>query len=189
MKLPIQKSTNKSESMAPDEMWPGARSLVERLMPDEWMRPWYGFDRNMLKEMQAWTPKVDIAENDTEFSIKADVPGVKPEDIKVEVSGDSLMISGSSEEETEEKGKTWHRIERRSGSFQREFELPKGADPDRIEAHSKNGILMVKVPKRPDAQSKTIEVKAEGGAGERRSNENRPGENRPGPGMSGAEMM
>lgn len=144
------------------EVWPMARNFMERIFPEDWVRPWYGIDKNLYREMQAWAPRVDIAESEKEFTIKADVPGVKPEDIKVEVSGDSLIISGSSEEAKEEQGKTWHRVERRSGSFHREFELPGSADPDRIEAMAKDGMLIVKVQKRPEAQSRKIEVKAEG---------------------------
>lgn len=70
-------------------------------------------------------------------------------------------MSGKSEEEKEEKGETWYRMERKMGSFRREFELPKGIDTDTIEAMTKNGTLTVKLMKKPEAQRKAIEVKSQ----------------------------
>jgi len=158
MKLPVQKTEKQKETMMPTtENWPPARSLMEKFFPEEWVRPL--FDREFFRDMDFWMPKVDISETDDEFRIKADVPGVKPEDVKVELSGDDLIIHGQSEEEKEEEGKAWHRVERKSGMFHREFELPKGADPDKIDASISNGTLMVNIKKKPEAQKKNIEVK------------------------------
>lgn len=163
MKLPIQKTEKKVEPVSSEiELWPAMRSLAGKYFPEDWlMRPWSDFGKGLYREMESWMPKVDIAETDSEFEISVDVPGVKPEDIKVEVSGDNLVISGKSEEKTEEKGKTWHRIERKSGSFYREFELPKTADADKIEASIKNGMLEVKLKKMPGAESRSIKIKTE----------------------------
>jgi len=161
MKLPIQKTERRKEPMGSEIVpWTEPRALMEKFFPEGWMRPWGGWDKGFYREMESWMPRVDIAETDKEFRITADVPGVKPEDIKVEIAGDNLILSGKSAEEKEEKGETWHRVERKGGSFYREFELPKGADVDKIEAMTKNGTLKVKIEKKPEAQSKTIEVKA-----------------------------
>jgi len=161
MKLPIEKTERRKEPMSSEVApWTESRALMEKLFPESWIQPWFNWEKGFYRGMETWMPRVDIAETDKEFCITADVPGVKPENIKVEISGDNLIISGKSEEEKEEKGKTWHRVERKSGSFYREFELPKGADADKIEAVTKNGMLTVKLAKKPEAQSKIIEVKA-----------------------------
>lgn len=160
MKLPIQKIQGKEPMSPEEEVWP-VRSLMEKYFPSDWFRPWSGFERGLYREMESWMPRVDISETDTEFNITADVPGVKPEDVKVEISGDSLIISGKSEEKKEEQGKAWHRMERSSGSFYREFMLPAGADADKIEASAKDGMLTVKLQKKPEAQSRSIEIKHE----------------------------
>jgi len=161
MKLPIQKTERRKEPMSSEiSPWVEPQALMERFFPEGWLRPWSGLGKGFYREMESWMPRVDVAETEKEFHIVADIPAVKPEDIKVEISGDNLVISGKGEEEKEEKGKTWHRIERHSGGFYREFELPKGADPDKIEASCKNGTLTVKVQKKPEAQRKTVEVKA-----------------------------
>jgi HSP20 family protein len=167
MKLPIQKTERRKEqfgqSSSEEGMCPMARSLIERILPEELLKPWLSGERNFYPEMEMWTPRVDVSETDKEFQINVDVPGAKPADINVEIAGDDLVIKGKVEEEKEEKGKTWHRTERRYGSFYREFELPKSADLDKIEAMVKDGMLMIKVQKKPEAQSKTIEVKSGGG--------------------------
>jgi HSP20 family protein len=160
MKLPIQKTQRRQEPMRQEsEMWPMALSLFERYFPEEWTRSLSNLERNTFREMETWMPRVDIAENDKELILTADVPGVKPEDIKVEISGDNMIISGQSEEEKEEQGKTWHRMERRSGRFYREFLIPGSVDRDKIEATSDNGMLSVRLPKKPESISRNIEVK------------------------------
>ena len=160
MKLPIQKTGHRGEEMRQSgERGLGGRGLMERFLPEELLRPWFNFEKDMYKEMESWMPKVDISETEKELHIIADVPGIRPENIKVEVAEDSLIMSGKSEEEKEEEGKMWHRVERRSGSFYREFELPKSADLEQIEATIKNGTLHIKLMKKPEAQSRTIEVK------------------------------
>lgn len=162
MKLPVQKTERRKEPMSSEAApWSEPRALVERFFPENWMRPWLDWEKGFYRDMESWMPRVDVSENDNEYQITADIPGVKPEDIKVEISGETLILSGKSEEEKEETGKTWHRIERKSGNFYREFELPKGADVEQIEASVKNGTLTVKLRKKPEAQSKTIEVKAQ----------------------------
>lgn len=162
MKLPIEKTQRRKEPMGSEvALWMEPRALMEKFFPEGWLRPWSNWEKGFYREMETWMPRVNIAEMEKEFQITADVPGVKPEDIKVEISGDNLIISGKSEEEKEEKDKTWYRTERKMGSFRREFELPKGIDIDNIEAMTKNGTLTVKLMKKPEAQRKAIEVKSQ----------------------------
>lgn len=106
-----------------------------------------------------WAPLVDITEDDKEYIIKAEVPEVKKNDVKVRVEDGVLYISGERNLEKEEKGKRYHRIERAYGSFTRTFSLPEDADPQQVNAEFKDGILSVHVAKDKNARPKSIEVK------------------------------
>lgn len=106
-----------------------------------------------------WSPLVDISEDDTEYLVKAELPEVKKEDVKLVVQDNVLSISGERKSEKEEKGKKYHRIERAYGSFMRSFTLPEDADGTKVAAEYKEGILKVHVPKSEKAKPKSIEVK------------------------------
>lgn len=106
-----------------------------------------------------WAPSVDIAETNEEYQIKAELPEVKKEDIKVSVDNGMLRIEGERKQEREEKNKKWHRVERSYGSFLRTFTLPDNADGTKMSAEYKNGGLNVHLPKAAKAAPKTIEVK------------------------------
>ena len=106
-----------------------------------------------------WAPLVDITEDDKEYLIKAELPEVKKNDVKVRVEDGVLYISGERNFEKEEKGKRYHRIERAYGSFTRSFALPEDADSLQVNAEFKDGILSVRVAKDKNARPKSIEVK------------------------------
>jgi HSP20 family protein len=108
-----------------------------------------------------WAPCVDITEDDREFVVKAELPEVKKEDVKVTVEADVLTIRGERKAEKEEKGKKFHRIERSYGSFERSFTLPEAADAGRISSEFKDGVLTVHLPKNPNAKPKAIEIKVQ----------------------------
>jgi HSP20 family protein len=107
----------------------------------------------------AWAPPVDIAEDDKEYLIKMELPGVNKEDVNVSAEGGILTIKGERKAEKEEKGKQYHRIERVYGTFIRSFTLPEGAAVDKISAEFRDGILKVHLPKDEQAKPKSIEVK------------------------------
>jgi len=107
----------------------------------------------------AWAPLVDITEDDKEYIIKAELPEVKKNDVKVRVEDGVLYISGERNLEKEEKGKRYHRIERAYGSFTRTFSLPEDADAQQVNAEFKDGMLSVHVAKDKNARPKSIEVK------------------------------
>lgn len=107
-----------------------------------------------------WAPLVDIAEDDKEYLIKAELPEVKKEDVKVAVHDNVLMITGERRYEKEEKDKKYHRVERAYGSFARSFTLPEDADGQNVSAEFKDGVLQVHLSKSPKAKPKSIEVKA-----------------------------
>jgi HSP20 family protein len=106
-----------------------------------------------------WSPLVDITEDDKEYVVKAEIPEMKKEDIKINVHDDVLTVSGERKYEKEEKGKKFHRVERAYGSFMRSFGLPENADGSKINAEYKDGILKVHLPKSEQAKKKAIEVK------------------------------
>ena len=106
-----------------------------------------------------WTPSVDISETEGEYLIKAEIPDVKKEDVKVTVEDGVLTIQGQRKQETEEKGTKYHRIERSYGSFVRTFSLPDVIETDRVKAEFKDGVLNLHLPKSERAKPKAIEVK------------------------------
>ena len=108
-----------------------------------------------------WSPRVDIAESDKAFEIKAEIPEVNKEDVKVTVHNGVLTIQGERKQEKEEKGKKFHRVERYYGSFTRSFTLPDNADETKISASFKDGVLNLQIQKTEEAKPKSIEVKVE----------------------------
>lgn len=106
-----------------------------------------------------WAPLVDIVEDEKEYLIKAELPEVKKEEIKVSVQDDVLTITGERKYEKEEKDKKYHRIERAYGSFARSFTIPQDADGPKVFAEFQDGVLKVHLPKSEQAKPKSIEVK------------------------------
>ncbi|MGQ0696034.1 MAG: Hsp20/alpha crystallin family protein [Nitrospiraceae bacterium] len=106
-----------------------------------------------------WSPLVDISEDEKEYVIKAEIPEMKKEDIKISVQDDVLSISGERKYEKEEKGKKYHRVERAYGSFMRSFTLPEDADGSKVNAEYKDGVLKIHLTKSEKAKPKAIEVK------------------------------
>ena len=107
-------------------------------------------------------PSLDLVESNGNLEVKMDVPGMKPEEIDIEVMGDTLTITGKHEEEKkeEDKEKRYHRIERRSGSFQRAVTLPCAVKEGEVSAEYKEGVLTVTLPKTDEAKSRHIEIKS-----------------------------
>ena len=106
-----------------------------------------------------WAPTVDIVETPEEFQIKAELPDVKKEDVKVSVDNGVIRIEGERKQDKEEKGKKYHRIERNYGSFLRTFTLPDNVDETKVQAEFKDGVLNVRLRKADKAKPKSIEVK------------------------------
>jgi HSP20 family protein len=106
-----------------------------------------------------WAPLVDISEDEREYLIKAELPEVKREDVKVTAEEGTLTITGERKFEKEEKGKKYHRVERAYGSFARSFSLPDDASPAKVSAEFKDGLLTVHLAKTEKAKPQQIEVK------------------------------
>lgn len=107
-----------------------------------------------------FSPDFDVKETKDAFLFKVDLPGVKKEDVEVQLTDNRLTIAGKRLEEEEEKTDTTYRSERSFGSFSQVFTLPTGAEPDKVDAELKQGVLTVKVPKRPEAKGKQVTIKS-----------------------------
>jgi HSP20 family protein len=131
------------------------RNRIDRLFGGRSLVPWTGEETISASE---WSPLVDVSEGDKEFTIKADLPEVKKEDVHVTVEDGTIRITGERKFEKEEKNRRYHRIERSYGSFERSFVLPEGAKTDKVKAEFKDGTLHVHLPKAPEIQTKAVEV-------------------------------
>ena len=104
-------------------------------------------------------PSCDVSETNGEIQVKLDLPGMKAEDIEIQLSGNQLTISGQREERSEEKGRTFHRAERRRGIFSRTLTLPCPVLEDQVDAHYQDGVLTITVPKTEESRTKKIKVR------------------------------
>lgn len=137
-------------------------------------RPWDEFDARLRKFMEdfeedfesrfgrtvEWSPAIELIEKDDEFLLTAEVPGLSPENVDIDVEEDVLTIRGEKKEEWEEKKPRYHIWERSYGKFQRSFTLPRSVDPEKIEAEFKNGLLSVRLPKTMEAKARKVEIAA-----------------------------
>ena len=105
-----------------------------------------------------WVPRVDIKEEQDRFVIFADLPGVDPSSIEVDMDKGVLSIKGERKAEAKAEGERWSRNERAHGVFYRRFALPDSANPDGIQATGKHGVLEISIPKRPEASPRRINV-------------------------------
>jgi HSP20 family protein len=106
-----------------------------------------------------WSPAFDIEETEKEYLVKADLPDVKKENVKITLENGILAVEGERKHEVEEKGKKFHRVERSYGKFVRRFALPSEIDAGNVKAEFKDGVLDVRVPKTSVPKPKAIEVK------------------------------
>jgi len=109
-------------------------------------------------EDRAWSPSVDIVEENGSYDIRAELPGLKREDVEVFVDDGELVLRGERKWENEEKERSYHRLERRYGKFERRFVVPEGVRPEDLKAQYKDGILSVKVPKVEAQEPKKIPI-------------------------------
>ncbi len=129
------------------------RDAMDRLFEDSFVTP-----RNW-PTLAGWNePSLDVYETANDVVVKAALPGFKPEDVDITLTGDVLTISGETHEETEQKDKNYLRRERRSGSFTRSITLPEGLQADKAEAKFENGILTLTLPKSEQVKPKKIQV-------------------------------
>lgn len=120
------------------------------------------FDR-MLDDLtdgreRAWTPAIDVERSNGNLVLRADIPGFKPEEVKIEVDDDILTVSGVHEERKEEKDRHYVRRERRYGSFSRSMALPRGVEANSIKAETHDGVVEVKIPLPKETSKETVTI-------------------------------
>jgi HSP20 family protein len=106
----------------------------------------------------AWTPAIDVVRDNGNLVIRADVPGIKAEEVKIEVEDDILTVSGEHEERKEQKDKHFLRRERRFGSFSRSMVLPPGVEAKKIKAKTHNGVVEVTIPLPKEPKKETVKI-------------------------------
>lgn len=132
------------------------RNEMDQLFEQFFRDPWGSM---MRMPLATGGLPVDVAESETEVTVTAELPGVDPKDVEIDVAGNTLTIRGEKKQEHEEKERNYHFVERSFGRFQRTIQLPGSVDPDKVNAVCRNGTLTVTLAKRPDAQRKKIQVK------------------------------
>jgi HSP20 family protein len=148
---------SKPQAQAPSTTKRNPFALLRKEMDDLVTRFWDG-------EAECWltgsfVPSADLTEKENAFEVRMDVPGLEAKDISVQVQGNTLTVSGERKEEKEEKGKKFHRIERRAGSFSRTITLPCNVNEDEVAADYVQGVLTLTLPKQDLAGPKKVQVK------------------------------
>ena len=125
----------------------------------KWMTEVLGPEPGTFGREGKFLPEANIVETDKAFEVAVELPGMKPDEVKVEIRENALWITGEKKVEKEEKGKTFHRIERRAGMFRRVFPLPVEVTEDKVDARFAEGVLKITLPKAEKVAPKHIEVK------------------------------
>lgn len=145
--------------------WNPAKELlnVEREFSKLWnnFESRFGFNKNEDEgyDNAVWSPLTDIAEDNDNYYLHADLPGIAKNDLKINYHDGKLTISGERHQEKEEKGKMFHRVERTYGKYYRSFNLPDKIIEDKIDANFKDGQLKIVIPKAEEAKPKELEIK------------------------------
>jgi HSP20 family protein len=134
-------------------------TLFNRMLPTAF-GGWPRFSREGDAKFE-WSPSADISETTKEFLIRAELPAVNKEDVKVTVDRGMITIEGERKQQKEDKDEKFHRVERFHGSFMRSFALPENVDIDAIRCEDKNGVLTVHIPKTESGQQKPKLIKVQ----------------------------
>jgi HSP20 family protein len=126
---------------------------------DQLMEQFFGTEDGG-RQLPAFAPRTNVAETDEQYEVTLDLPGMKPEEFNIELKENQLWITGERKQEHEEKGKTWHRVERSWGQFRRVIPLDSPVNAEAVKADYKDGVLHLTLPKDKAAQPKRIEVKS-----------------------------
>jgi len=119
-------------------------------------------DNETDAEETYWMPTVDISETETNFEIRAELPGVSESDVNISVTDNRLTVKGEKRQEAEMEGKNYHRVERRYGNFQRSFTLPRNVETSNIKAGYADGVLTLTIPKAEEAKPTEIPITTNG---------------------------
>ncbi len=148
----VRQSSRSGQGLAQDPL----KLIFERLFDGNHLQNGASDDSSIVTSQ--WTPRVDIKEEAKRFVLFADIPGVDPEQIEVQMDKGILTIRGERIDEAVIETETFSRIERQHGSFHRRFSLPDSADAEGIEASGHNGVLTISIPKRAESTPRRIQV-------------------------------
>jgi len=137
----------------------GFRTELDRLF-DSFFRGTLSTEERDWDQALSWGPPLDVEETDQELLVRAEVPGMTPEDLQISISGNALVISGEKKEQAERSEGGYLYQERRYGSFRREVPLPTAVDPNDVKAEYKNGVLQIRLTKSQEVLPKRISIKA-----------------------------
>jgi HSP20 family protein len=112
-----------------------------------------------------WLPAMDLVEADDHYVLRADLPGLSEDDVKIEVEDNVLTVSGERKAQHEQRGEGYHRLERSYGSFSRALTLPEGVDPEAVQASFDRGVLEVRIPKPEERKPRRVSISVGGGNG------------------------
>jgi len=118
----------------------------------------FGRETDVGEFSSAWHPSVDIKETKDDFVLMAEIPGMSKDDIKINISENTLTIKGEKKEEKKEDDHNYHRVERRYGTFQRSFTLPTQIQGNKVKAAYKDGVLTITMPKKEEVKPKEIPI-------------------------------
>jgi HSP20 family protein len=136
------------------------RDEMDRTFDRFFNEPWgLGLIEPKSLRAEGWFPPMDVSETDDEVTIRAETPGIAAKDLDISISGTMLTISGEKQEQEEKKDENYYQCECRYGSFRRMIDLPDTIDPDKVTADSDNGVVTIRVAKKPGAKTKKVEVK------------------------------
>lgn len=152
--LAVRTETKPSLSPTNGSEWNPWRTMRELLNWDPFRR----LEPFTLMEEPSFVPRFEVLEDKDAYVFKADVPGIKENDINISVTGNRLIVSGKREAKQEKQGATYYICERSYGDFSRSFTLPDGVDVDHVKADLSDGVLSISTPKKPGAQTKHIPI-------------------------------
>jgi HSP20 family protein len=135
---------------------------MERMLGDFFAKPWLGFQwPEGLREIGVREPAIEVFEEKDDVVVKAEIPGIKKEELEVNVTDDLLTIKGEKKKEEEVKEKGYYYSERSYGAFERSVEIPRAVHADKARATFKDGILEVRLPKTEEAKRKEVKLRVE----------------------------
>jgi HSP20 family protein len=152
----MNKMVRNSQWQSPNLVQDPLKQIFDRLFEGGLMQGGSSDESSVVTSQ--WVPLVDIKEEANRFVLYADLPGVDPQDIEVQMDKGMLTIKGERQSEAVLETERFSRVERRHGSFHRRFALPDSADPDGITASGQNGVLQIIIPKRPETTPRRIQV-------------------------------
>lgn len=158
--IPWRNKRNELAAREPADAYPlgRLRSEIDRLFDRFFTDPFGSMDA-FFTPLGEWAPSIDVAESEQEITVRAEIPGVDPKDLDIQLTENVLTLRGEKKEMTERKGDNYYHGERRFGTFQRVICLPVDVDPEKVSAEHANGVVTIRLAKVPGAAPKRIPVK------------------------------